>query len=102
MHGIEASDYLDAIRDWAANGDRSVFAMSEKELKERLAPQNPDWAQAAVAEYLYRNGQSAASIRSNSRPRSMQQFQRTAVARIGSGYGQHYPFAPEWERAWSS
>jgi len=67
MHGIEASEYLDAIRDWAANGDRSAFALGEKELKERLAPQNPDWARAAaefaLAEYLYRNGQSAASIR---------------------------------------
>ena len=67
MHGIEASEYLDAIRDWAANGERSAFALSEKELKERLAPQNPDWALASaefgLAEYLYRNGQSAASIR---------------------------------------
>ncbi len=67
MHGMEASEYLDAIRDWAANGERSAFALSEKELKERLAPQNPDWALAAVefalAEHLYRNGQSEASIR---------------------------------------
>ena len=67
MHGLEATEYLDALRDWAANGERSVFAISEKELKERLAPQNPDWALAsaefALAEYLYRNGQGAASIR---------------------------------------
>ena len=67
MHGIEASEYLDAIRDWAANGEKSVFALSEKDLKERLAPQNPDWALAAaefaLAEHLYHNGQSEASIR---------------------------------------
>src|SRR5262245_18315200 len=67
MHGIEASEYLDALRDWAANGERSVFALSEKELKERLTPQNPDWALAAaefaLAEYLYHNGQTATSIR---------------------------------------
>jgi tetratricopeptide (TPR) repeat protein len=67
MHRLQAEEYLDALRDWAANGDRSVFVLSEKELKERLAPQNPDWAQAAaefaLAEYLYRNGQTAASIR---------------------------------------
>lgn len=24
---VEASEYLDVIRDWAANGDRSVFAI---------------------------------------------------------------------------
>ena len=67
MHGIEASEYLDAIRDWAAKGEQSAFAMSEKELKERLAPQNPDWALAAaefaLGEYLYHNGQGEASIR---------------------------------------
>ncbi len=67
MHGLEASDYLDALRDWAVNGDRSAFVLSEPELKARLAPQNPDWAQAAaefaLAEYLYRTGQSAAAIR---------------------------------------
>jgi hypothetical protein len=67
MHRIEAAPYLDAIRDWAANGDRSAFVLSEQELKERLAPQNPDHALAAaefgLAEYLYRNGQGPASIR---------------------------------------
>jgi tetratricopeptide (TPR) repeat protein len=67
MHRLEAAEYLEAIRDWAANGDQSVFALSEKELKERLAPQNPDWARATaefgLAEYLYRQGQQAASIK---------------------------------------
>lgn len=67
MHGIEASEYLEAIRDWVVKGARSDFVLSEKELKERLTPQNPDWALAsaefALAEYLYRNGRSEASIR---------------------------------------
>ena len=67
MHGIEASEYLDAIRDWVEKGAQSAFALNEKELKERLAPQNPDWslasAEFALAEYLYRNGQTAASIK---------------------------------------
>ncbi len=66
MHRMDAAPYLDAIRDWVANGEKSAFALSEKELKERLAPQNPDWALAAaefgLAEYLYRIGQTAASI----------------------------------------
>ena len=67
MHKLEATEYLTAIRDWAENGDRSAYALSEKELKERLAPQNPDWARAsaefALAEHLYKNGQGQASIR---------------------------------------
>jgi len=67
LHGIDAAPYLDAIRDWVAKGERSVFALSEKELKEQLTPQNPEWALAAaefgLAEYLYRSGQKEASIR---------------------------------------
>ena len=42
MHGIEASEYLDALRDWAANGERSVFALSEKQLEETPRASNPD------------------------------------------------------------
>ena len=66
LHKLEAAEYLNAIRDWAAKGEQSAFALSEKELKERLAPQNPDWARAAaefgLAEYLYRKGLASASI----------------------------------------
>jgi hypothetical protein len=47
-------------------------------------------------------GSGTVTNHSNSRPRSMQQFQRTAIAQIGLGCGQQYPFAPEWERAMSS
>jgi len=60
LHGIDAGPYLDAIRDWVANGDRSVFVMNEKEVKERLSPQSLERSQAdaefALAEYLYKNG----------------------------------------------
>jgi len=66
MHGIDAAPYLDAIRDWVANGDRSQFVMSEKEVKERLAPPSPERAQAdaefAVAEYLHKNGKGEDAI----------------------------------------
>lgn len=67
MHRLQAEEYLNAIRDWAEKGDQSVFVLNEKELKERLVPQNPDWALAAaefgLAEHLYRTGQREASIR---------------------------------------
>ena len=60
MHGIDAAPYLDAIRDWVANGDRSAGVMSEQQLQERLKPQSPDRAMAdaefALGEYLYKQG----------------------------------------------
>ena len=60
MHGIDAEPYLEAIRDWVEQGERSPFALGEKELRERLKPQNADRAKAdaefALAEYLYKQG----------------------------------------------
>lgn len=67
MHRVEAAPYLEALRDWAAKGEESIYAMSEAELKKQMTEQNPDWALAAaefaLAEYLYKEGHSAASIR---------------------------------------
>ncbi len=67
LHRLEAAPYLDALRDWLAKGEESVFAMSEKELKAQMAEQNTDWALAAaefgLAEYLYRKGEQVASIK---------------------------------------
>jgi hypothetical protein len=60
MHRVDAAPYLDAIRDWAANGDRSSFLISEQELKERMKPPPPERALAdaefALGEYLYKHG----------------------------------------------
>lgn len=67
MHKLEAAPYLDALRDWVANGEKSIYALSEKQLKEQIEQQKPEWALAAaefgLAEHLYRQGQAAASIR---------------------------------------
>jgi hypothetical protein len=66
MHRIEAAPYLDAIRDWAANGDRSPYVLGEKELAERLKPKNSERAMAdtefLLAEYLYKNGKGPDAI----------------------------------------
>ena len=66
MHGIEAEPYLEAIRDWVENGERSPFALSEKQLKERMQPQNADRAMAdaefMLGEYLYKQGYGADAI----------------------------------------
>lgn len=67
MHKLEAAAYLAALRDWADKGDKSQFVFSEAELREHLTAQKPEWAQAAaefaLADYLYRQGHGAASIR---------------------------------------
>jgi tetratricopeptide (TPR) repeat protein len=66
LHRLEAEPYLDGIRDWVKNGERSRFVLKETELKERLSPQRPEHAQAAaafaLAEYLLRTGHGADAI----------------------------------------
>lgn len=66
MHGVDAGPYLDAIRDWVANGNRSPFVMSEQEVKERLKPPTPERAMAdtefGLAEYLHKNGKGEDAI----------------------------------------
>jgi tetratricopeptide (TPR) repeat protein len=66
MHGIDAGPYLDAIRDWVANGDRSPFVMNEQEVKERLKPQSAERSMAdaefALAEYMHKAGKGEDAI----------------------------------------
>jgi hypothetical protein len=66
LHGLDATPYLEGIRDWVANGDKSAFVLSEKELKERFKPQATEHALAAaefgLAEYLYRTGRGQDAI----------------------------------------
>jgi hypothetical protein len=54
--GMEASEYLAAVRDWATNGEKSPYVLSEPELRARLAPQKEEHALAAaefaLAEFL--------------------------------------------------
>ena len=67
MTKLEAAPYLAALRDWVAKGERSEFAFSEAQLKQQMEQQKPEWATAAaefaLAEYLYRKGEQAASIK---------------------------------------
>jgi hypothetical protein len=66
LHGIDAIPYLDGIRDWVRNGERSPFVLSEKDVTARLTPPNPEHALAAaefgLAEYLYRTGRGTDAI----------------------------------------
>ena len=68
--GMDSAPYIDAIRDWAAKGQKSVYALSEAELRTRLKP--PDGGHArdrgkadaefALAEYLYKQGKGVDAI----------------------------------------
>jgi tetratricopeptide (TPR) repeat protein len=64
--GMDSAPYVDAIRDWATNGAKSIYALSEAELKARLTPPSGDRAMAdaefALAEYLYKQSKIADAI----------------------------------------
>ena len=67
---MESAPYIDAIRDWAANDAKSVYVLSEADLRARLKPQSEDRAkdrrmadaQFALAEYLYKQGKGVDAI----------------------------------------
>lgn len=63
---MDSAPYIDAVRDWAANGAKSVYALSETDVKARLKPHSDDRARAdaefALAEYLYKQGKGADAI----------------------------------------
>jgi len=66
FHGLEAAPYLEAIRDWARNGERSAFALSADELRERLSAKDSNHALAdaefALGEYFYKTGRGPEAI----------------------------------------
>jgi hypothetical protein len=63
---MDSSPYIDAIRDWAANGAKSIYVLSEAELRARLKPQSSDRVRAdaefALGEYLYKQGKGTDAI----------------------------------------
>jgi len=63
---MESANYIDAIRDWAARGAKSIYALSEDELKARLKPVDDDRltadAEFALGEFLFKQGKGADAI----------------------------------------
>ena len=57
---IDPQRYLEALRDWVANGSDSRFALSPDEVIERSTPRPPEASQAAASfelgQHLHRNG----------------------------------------------
>jgi len=58
--GLDSEPYLTALRDWVDKGSKSVYAMSEEKLRDKLSAGNPDFAMAAaefgLGQYLYKAG----------------------------------------------
>ena len=58
--GLDSEPYLTALKDWVAKGSKSVYAMSEEKLRERLTVNDPNFflatAQFGLGEYLYKYG----------------------------------------------
>ena len=58
--GLDSEPYLTALKDWVEKGSKSVYAMSEEKLRDKLSAGNPDFAMAAaefgLGQYLYKAG----------------------------------------------
>ena len=64
-YGRMRDRYLDAVRDWVANGPRSRWALTPEQVRARLAPPNPEHARAAawfrLGTALHERGRKAAA-----------------------------------------
>ena len=58
--GLDSAPYLSALRDWIEKGDKSMYAMSEERLREKLTVNDPNIILAAaefgLGEHLYKSG----------------------------------------------
>jgi hypothetical protein len=63
---LDSAPYIDALKDWAEKGDKSIYVMSEDRLRAKLAPPDPNIALAAaefgLGEQLYKSGHGAEAI----------------------------------------
>jgi tetratricopeptide (TPR) repeat protein len=64
--GLDSEPYLNALKDWVENGDKSAYVMSEDHLREKLTAQDSNIAQAAaefgLGEQLYKSGHQTEAI----------------------------------------
>ena len=60
ISGTDRGRYVEAVRDWAANGAQSSFALQPAEVTARSRPRPPDAALAAaefeIGQHLHRSG----------------------------------------------
>ena len=64
--GIASAPYINALRDWVEKGERSIYAMSEEHMREKLAASDPNIVMASaefgIGEHLYKSGHLAEAI----------------------------------------
>ena len=64
--GLDSAPYLNALRDWIRRGNKSVYAMSEERLREKLTVNDPNvllaMAEFGLGEHLYKSGHLAGAI----------------------------------------
>jgi len=64
--GMDASVYVNAVKDWAAKGDKSAYVMSEEQLRRKVGPADPNIMIAAaefgLGEQLYKSGHQPEAI----------------------------------------
>ena len=64
--GMDASVYVNAVKDWAAKGDKSAYVMSEEQLRRKVGPADPNILMAAaefgLGEQLYKSGHQSEAI----------------------------------------
>lgn len=64
--GLDSEPYLNALRDWLEKGEKSIYAMSEQKLRERLTQNDPNFvlasAEFGLGEHLYKEGHLSEAI----------------------------------------
>ena len=64
--GMNSAPYVNALKDWAEKGNKSAYAMSEEQLRQKLAANDPNIAMATaefgLGEQLYKSGHLAEAI----------------------------------------
>lgn len=64
--GLDSAPYLNALKDWLEKGNKSVYAMSEERLREKLTVKDPNallaMAEFGLGEHLYKSGHLAEAI----------------------------------------
>ncbi len=58
--GMDSAPYLNALKDWAKNGRKSAYVMSEEKLRDKLTVNDPNIllasAEFGLGEHLYKSG----------------------------------------------
>lgn len=64
--GLDSAPYISALKDWIEKGDKSVYAMSEDRMRQKLTVADPKivlaTAEFGLGEHLYKSGHAVEAI----------------------------------------